>query len=443
MFVLTTLAFAADDPFATNAAVHTLDNGLVVLLEEDHRTDSVALNVRYGVGSRDELPGEKGFAHCFEHLMFEGSENVPNNAFDEWLEAAGGWNNAWTSEDDTAYHEVFPAGALELALFLESDRLGFLDGGLDAPNLENQQLVVLQERAEGYAEPHGRDWDSLSRLQFPEGHPYHISVIGTIEDIEGLELSQATSFWERWYRPQNAVMALVGNVDEDVLDTVTHWFSDVEDTGPAPQRAEAWTGGYTPADGYITDAIDYRALYISWATVPHGHPDEPALDLLATVMSNGRGTRLDDAMYYDSNKAFFSAAFTSNGDIDGQFILISGSPKTKPKKLEKEMEKVLFSVLETPPSDEEMARALSSVKAVMLDSLERYDSRADIFVQCYLDYGDPNCLAQDWARYTAVTSDDLVRVAETWLVPERRVTLSVVPHGDKKMLKGSNDVVLP
>ena len=441
--LLTLTAALAADPFETHATTHTLDNGLVVIVEEDHRTDAVALQLRYNVGSRDELDGERGFAHCFEHLMFEGSENVPNNAFDEWLEAAGGWNNAWTSEDNTAYHEVFPSGALELALFLESDRLGFLNGGLDVENLQNQQKVVLQERAEGYADPHGRDWDSLSRLQWPEGHPYHIPVIGTVEDIEGLELAQATSFWQRWYRPQNAVMALVGNIDEDSLATVQHWFSDVEDPGPSPQRSEPWTGGYTPRDGYVEDNIDYRALYVSWATVPHGHEDEPALDLLSLVLSNGRGTRLDDALYYDTKKAFFTAAYTQNGDVDGQFILISGSPRTKPAKLEKLMERVLWSIVDEPPTDQEVERARLTIKGQILESLERYDDRADVFVQCWLDYGDPNCLAQDWARYESVTSESIVAAAERWLTPDRRVTLSVVPYGDKKMISGSSPVELP
>ncbi len=442
MLLLITTALAAD-PFETHATVHTLDNGLTVLLDEDHRTDAVALHLRYGVGSRDELPGERGFAHCFEHLMFEGSENVPNNAFDEWLEAAGGWNNAWTSEDATAYHEVVPSGALDLALFLESDRLGFLDGGLDAENLQNQQKVVLQERAEGYAEPHGRDWDSLSRLQFPEGHPYHIPVIGTVADIEGLELSQATDFWHRWYRPQNAVLAVVGNVGTDVLADVEHWFSDVADPGPSPERAAPWTGDYIPADGYVEDTIDYRALYISWATVPHGHEDEPALDLLATLLSNGRGTRLDDRMYYDSRLSFYSGAFTTNGDVDGQLVLIAVSPRTRLVRLQRVMEQVLDSVSESPPDQSELDRAKTSIKAGWLDQLERYDSRADLFIECYRDYGDPNCLPQEWARYEAVTADDVVAAAERWLVPERRVTLSVVPNGDKKTIPGASPVELP
>lgn len=436
------LSVHAADPFETHASVHTLDNGLTVILEEDHRIDAVALNLMYGVGSRDELQGEKGFAHLFEHLMFEGSTNAPGTTFDESLEAAGAWNNAWTSEDNTAYHEVLPAGALDLALFLESDRMGFLDGGLDDENLDNQQLVVLQERAEGYADPHGRDWDSLTRLQFPEGHPYHIPVIGTVADIEGLELAMADSFWRRWYQPSNAVMALVGNIGEDPLAQVTHWFSDVPDT-PVPERAQPWTGGYQPADGYITDAVDYRTLYISWATVPHGHPDEPALDILARVLSNGAGTRLDDALYYDSNKAVFAGAWTSNGDVDGQFALVSGSPRTKPKKLEKLMEKALFDVVDNPPTDDELARARNSYRTQILDGLETYDGRAAIFVQCWLDFGDPNCARQAYAPYEAVTAEDVVRVIKTYLVPERRVTLSVVPHGDTKMLKGATLVELP
>src|SRR5690606_22718507 len=186
--MLARVALAGSGPFAVDASVHTLDNGLVVILEEDHRTDQVALHLHYGVGARDELPGEYGCAHLFEHVMFEGSANVGPNQFDALLTGAGGWNNAYTSEDETAYYLALPSGALDLALFLESDRMAFLDAGLTQGNLENQQAVVLQERDQGYAEPNGRDFDALTRLAFPEGHPYHHPVIGTVDDVSGFRL---------------------------------------------------------------------------------------------------------------------------------------------------------------------------------------------------------------------------------------------------------------
>ena len=238
MFWMIAAALAADG-FETQASVHTLPNGLTVILEESHRTDTVALHLAFGVGSRDEREGEKGCAHLFEHLMFEGSANVPTDQFDAWLTQAGGANNAWTSEDTTAYHMTFPSGALDLALFLESDRLGFLDAGLVEENVSNQQLVVLQERNEGYANPNGRDWDAMSRLTWPADHPYNTPVIGTVADIEGFAIDKVRAFWERHYRTQNAVLSLVGNFEEaQALERVAFWFSDVPDKGPPEARVE-------------------------------------------------------------------------------------------------------------------------------------------------------------------------------------------------------------
>ncbi|MEZ4238392.1 MAG: insulinase family protein [Myxococcota bacterium] len=164
--------------------------------------------------------------------MFEGSADVPVDKFDEWLSAGGGDNNAYTSADETAYVMSFPSGALDLALFLESDRMGFLDAGLTAENLENQQKVVLQERAESYAEPNGRDSDAMDRLSWPDGHTYHHPVIGTVADVEGFTLEGVRGFWGAHYRPSNAVLAIVGNFDADeALARVRHWFSDVLDRG--------------------------------------------------------------------------------------------------------------------------------------------------------------------------------------------------------------------
>ena len=206
---------SAADPFEVHPTEVTLDNGLRVLLLPDLRTDTVALHLTFGVGSRDEASDEHGCAHLFEHLMFEGSAHVPRDQFDTWLSAGGGENNAFTDVDQTAYVMTFPSGALDLALFLESDRLGFLDAGLDPENLANQQQIVLQERAEGYAEPNGRDTDVLMRLLFPPDHPYHHPTIGTVAAIEGFDLDGVRAFWERHYRPNNAALVLVGRFDTD------------------------------------------------------------------------------------------------------------------------------------------------------------------------------------------------------------------------------------
>ncbi len=442
--LLFALTAALAGPMDTNATVHTLDNGLTVILEEDRRTDVIALHLHYGVGARDERPGELGCAHLFEHLMFEGSANVPQDKFDEWLTAAGGSNNAFTSEDETAYHETFPSGAVAVALFLESDRLGFLRDGLTAANLENQQGVVLQERAEGYAEPHGRDWDALTRIAYPPEHPYHHPVIGTIEDVDGFELGAVQDFWQRHYRPQNAVMALVGNFDSDeMLPLIEHWFSDVPDPGPADARVTETPDLPIPSgDGFITEEVESRTLYASWRTVPLGHADEPAIDLLGYILSNGRGTRLDDALYYKKDLTYDAGAFSTMSELEGQFVMYAETDRPLDDILAR-AEKVIAKLQRKPPTQGDLERARRSMRSGRLDGLEYPADRAEVLADCMRLQGTPACVAPDWARYEAVTVDDVLRVAEQYIVPERRVTLSVLPEGDDGGISGAVEVELP
>jgi zinc protease len=445
LFLMVT-AQAGDDPFATQATVHTLDNGLIVILEESHRTDTVALHLAYGVGSRDEGAGEFGCAHLFEHLMFEGSANVPTNQFDGWLTQAGGGNNAWTSEDLTAYHMTFPSGAIDLALFLESDRMGFLDSGLNTENVENQQLVVLQERNEGYAEPNGRDWDSISRLTYPEGHPYHHPIIGSVADIEGFAIDKVQSFWDRHYRSRNAVLTLVGAFDsEEVLGQITHWFSDVPDRGDASERpvGPAPRGDVPHQHGVVFDEVEDRSLYIVWPTVPVRHADAPALELLSMVLSGGRGTRMDDALYYDKDLATSSWAWAYGSERSGQFLVAAGHHKTPLKKLYKKAMQLGRSFVDEPPTEAALHRARQGVRTQMLDQMEAPWNRAEILTDCQRFTGEPNCGPAEWARYEAVTVDDLVRVAKTYLIDVEPQTLSVVPIGDTGFIVGAVPVELP
>ncbi len=443
MIWLAGLALAAD-PFARDVTVETLDNGLTVIVSEDHRTDTVALHLTYGVGSRDELPGEFGCAHLFEHLMFEGSANVPTNMFDEWLTAAGGSNNAYTSNDVTAYHMAFPSGALDLALFLESDRMAFLEAGLDQTNLDNQQGVVLQERAEGDSQPYGRDWDSLARLIHPDDQPYQHSVIGTVADVEGFQVDGVKDFWQRHYRPRNAVLAVVGAVDTDAaLERIRFWFSDVPDRGEPVERATRVDPILTDRHGLVEDDVEERVLWMVWPGVPRGHADEPALDLLANIMSMGRGTRLDDGLYYEKNLATQVGMFTSMDDLEGQVMVRVGSDKTPLAKLRKKVDKELATLLREPPSPQELERARRAMRASLLDSWERPEDVAETLVDCYRLTGEANCLAAEWARYEAVTADDVVRVAQTYVLDVVPNTLSNIPRGDDGAMDGAEPVELP
>ena len=437
-------ATAADPLLETDATVITLDNGLRVVLESQRRTDTVALHLRMGVGAHDERSGEQGCAHLFEHLMFEGSANVGAGEFDTLLTAAGGSNNAWTSEDITAYHMTFPSGAADLALYLESDRLGFLSAGVTEENVANQRSVVLQERAEGYAEPHGRDWDAFSRLLWPAGHPYHVPIIGTVADVEGFTVAGTRDFWQRHYRTRNAVLSLVGNFDvAEMEQQVRWWFSDVPDRGaPAPRAADVplpVTGG----NGLVEDRIEDWGLWMGWVTPDRLHADAAALEVLSYVLSYGRGTRLDDALYFDRSLASETWAWLSRGDLGSPFVIYAAATKPRLEKIARRTDKVLASISRDPPSPAELTRAKAAIKAGTLSYLESPEGRAETLADCVADFGKPDCAAEQLARIEAVTAEDLVRVTETWLTPERRVTLSVVPEGQGGALPGARPVELP
>ncbi len=435
------------DPFALPARAETLPNGLVVLVLEDHRTDATAVHLTFSVGSRDEEAGELGCAHLFEHLMFEGSRNVPVNKFDEWLTLAGGDNNAYTSGDVTAYHESFPSGALDLALFLESDRLGFLDAGLLPENLANQQKVVLQERAEGYAEPNGRDWDTMSRLQYPADHPYHHPVIGTVGDIEGFALDNVVGFWREHYRARNAVLAIVGNVDpEAALASARHWFSDVPDAGPPSPRAgsPALDPARPRAHAVVEDDVEERTLYLVWDGLPAGHADEPALDLASYVLSNGRGTRLDDALYYLKPRTSSVFTYASFNDLSGELVVGLSSPETPLPKLAKLARKEIDRLASSGPTAEELARAKKSVRSGLLDALESPEGKAELLAECWRLRGEADCLSAEVARYDAVTAGDVARVVRALLVDAEPWSVSNVPRGDAaSAMPGAAPVELP
>lgn len=437
-------ALAADAPPAlvqTDAVTTTLPNGLVLIVESQPRTDLVALHLKYGVGSRDQAAGQGGCAHLFEHLMFEGSGHVPQNAFDEWLTAAGGDNNAWTSTDETAYHMTFPSGALDLGLFLESDRMGFLGGGLTAENLKNQQDVVLRERAQGYADPHGRDWDAMVSALYPEGHPYHSPVIGTEDDIRAFSLDSTRSFWEAHYRPRNGVLAIVGNVEPaGARQAAERWFSDIPDKGPASVRAATPELPPRRVDTYLEDAVEDWTVYLTWPGPERFSADEAALETLMAVLSGGRGTRLDDTLYYKGGLATEVWAAFYGGDIGGPIIISAVAPKPKLTKLTKKIEAEIAGIIAHPPTEAELQRARVALSSQLQDQLEEPAGRANWLADCQAAFGHPDCMAELWTRYQKVTSADVVAVAQRWLVADRRVSLSVIPQGRGGALPGAAPV---
>lgn len=452
LFLLPCLAFAGApddpfdvDPFDVDARVETLPNGLRVVAAPLHRTDKVAVHLHVGVGSRDEAEGELGLAHLFEHLMFEGSEHVPGNSYDAWLTAAGGDNNAFTTADETAYHASAPSGALDLMLFLESDRMAWLRPALTEASLANQVDVVLRERAQDHAAPHGRDHDALATLMYPPGHPYHVPAIGTVEDLEGLTLQRVRDFHRGFYDPRTAVLGIVGNIDPDeAIARARHWFADV------PPAAEPRLGAAArelprlaaPRSAYIEDHVDTWTVYRAYPAVPIGHADEAALVIASFILSDGRGTRLD-RLGFRREDVVDTDARARLMELDGMFLAAASTTKPRVAWMQKKVDRALQSLVDRPPTAQELERARRRVRRLLLDSLERPADRAEVLVDCLRLTGSADCTREDAARVEAVTARD-VSEAMRRLLEGPALTLYVVPMGEASTVpEGVDAVVLP
>ena len=316
---------------------------------------------------------------------------------------------------------------------------------MNAENVANQQKVVLQERAEGYAEPNGRDWDVMSRLIYPTDHPYHNPVIGTVKDVQGFEVPAVNAFWKAHYTPKNAVLVLVGNITPAAaLDSVRLWFSDV----PAP--LEHTHRSIVPAPSKVTgraavveDDVETRTAYWVWPTVEDRHPDAAALDILSSVLSGGHGTRLDDALYYDRALASDVGAFVYPQEIAGNFMIHASSPTVSLARLQKGVMAVLDGLVKSPVTGEEVNRARAAIRATILDGLEAPEDVAERVADCWRLTGRANCVGNDWSRYQAVTPADVQRVATQYIVGVAPNTISNIPRGDAGALPNAIVVELP
>src|SRR5688572_25943085 len=256
----------ASSRLAVPYTLFTLPNGLNVILHEDHSVPQVAVNVWYHVGSSYEKPGRTGFAHLFEHILFEGSKNVKEGEFDKLLEAAGGNNNGSTTEDRTNYYETLPSNALDLALYLESDRMGYLLDIVTPALVDGQRDVVKNERRQSYeSAPYGKAMLRLSELLFPKNHPYHWPVIGYMEDLTAATHDDVTEFFKKYYAPGNASLVIAGDIDPaDVRARVERWFSDVK-AGPRVEPLQAPAVELTKVvTERMTDQVQLPRLYLVW-----------------------------------------------------------------------------------------------------------------------------------------------------------------------------------
>ncbi len=412
---------------------HTLANGLDVLLHEDRKCPIVAVNLWYHVGSKNERPGHTGFAHLFEHLMFEGSQHY-NGGYFQPLQGAGATLNGSTNADRTNYWEVVPSNALDLALWMESDRMGFLLPALTEAKFSNQRDVVLNERRQNYENrPYGLAAMAMLAALYPPDHPYHWTTIGEIADLETVRLDEVHAFFRRYYHPANASIALAGDIDAtSALALVEDYFGSIA-AGPAvdPVRAEASIPGEVRIS--LEDRIELPRLYIAWLSPAMFAEGDADLDLATDLLANGKTSRLYKRLVFDERMATDVSAAQNSREIGG-FVQVTAT--AAPGHTLVELERVILDEIARlagdGPTDLEIERGRMQAESQFVYRLQTvggFGGKSDQLNAYNVFMGDPAYFDRDLARYYAVNATSLRHAVDRWLDPARRVTLSVVPRG--------------
>jgi zinc protease len=405
-----------------------LSNGLNVILHEDHTVPLVAVDVWYRVGSSREKPGRTGLAHLFEHILFEGSAHVKTGEFDTLLEAAGGSNNGTTNDDRTDYYEVVPSNALELALFLESDRMGYLLEVLSPARVDQQRDVVKNERRQSYE-------NQLPALLFPAGHPYHWPVIGSMDDLTAASHEDVADFFRHYYGPANSSLVLSGDFQTaDARRLVEKWFADVPRTGKPEPLAAPPAELTSEKRVVLEDHVQLPRLYMAWITPAHFRPGDEALDLIGSVLAEGKNSRLYKRLVYDLQIAQDVSAGQDSRALASVFLITATAREGHTLvEIEKAIQEELDRLKEAPPSRRELDRALNQFEADFYRSLERSLGKAEILNSYDAEAGRPDFANEDLARHRALGPEDLQSAARRELPDDGRVVLSVVPVGKKAL----------
>jgi zinc protease len=422
---------------------HTLANGLDVLLHEDRSCPIVAVNLWYHVGSKNEQPGHTGFAHLFEHLMFEGSQHHDTGYFAP-LQGAGGSLNGSTNADRTNYWEVMPSNALELALWMESDRMGFLLPALTETKFSNQRDVVLNERRQNYENrPYGLAPMAMLAALFPPAHPYHWTTIGETADLHAARLDDVRRFFSTYYHPANASLSLAGDIDPDgALGLADTYFGEL----PAGPRVEPVRSDAPQLESetrlLIEDRVELPRLYMAWITMPMFAPGDADLDLAADILANGKTSRLYRRLVFEERIATDVSAAQNSREIAG-FIQVAATaaPGHSLAEIERAIVEEVARLAGEGPSEDEVDRGRVQSEAQFMFRLQTvggFGGKSDQLNAYNMFLGDPGFFDRDLSRYRDVTTASLRQAMDRYVNHGRRIALSIVPRGRRELaLAGS------
>jgi len=397
-----------------------LDNGLTVIVHEDHKAPIVAVNTWYHVGSKNEKPGKTGFAHLFEHLMFGGSEHSQTRYIDS-MERIGATDlNGTTNADRTNYFENVPTSALELTLWLESDRMGHLLGSFDEKTLTLQRGVVQNEKRQGENQPYGVTRQLITQNTYPAGHPYSWTTIGEMKDLDAASMDDVKEWFRTYYGPSNVVLVLAGDIDlKTAKEKVQKYYGDIP-PGPPVAHHEVWVAKMAGTHRQkVQDRVPQARIYKIWNIPQYGSPEADYLDLVSDVLSSGKSSRFYKRLVYDDQIATDANAFVGLSEIGGQFrVQATARPGQSLGQVEKELDQELARFLKDGPTAEELARVKAQYEANFIRGIERiggFGGKSDRLAQSQVFLGSPDAYKNSLKRVREATADDLKNVANRWL----------------------------
>jgi len=421
---------------------YQLPNGLTVLVHEDHSDPIVHVDVTYHVGSAREELGRSGFAHFFEHMMFQGSDNVADEEHFKIVNEAGGTLNGTTNTDRTNYFETLPANQLEIALWLEADRMGFLLDAVTQQKFEIQRATVKNERGQNIDNrPYGLVNEKVNQALYPYGHPYSWPTIGYMKDLDRVNVDDLKRFFLRWYGPNNAVLTVAGDVSPaQVMKLAEKYF------GPIPRGPEVKAQAKTPvrldADRYISyaDQIRYPLLHLSFPTVPSGHPDELPLDLLAEIIGGGQTSILYQSLV-KTNIALQANAFNPCQELAGAFVIQAiPQPGKNLAELEKLVREAIAQFEKRGVSDSDVERFRNKAEADMIQGLSSVSGKASKLAYYQTFRNNPNSIRKEYEALQKLTKEEVMRVYNQYLKNKFAVILSVYEKNKKDIAKEDNFV---
>ncbi len=422
---------------------YILDNGLQVIIHEDHSDPIVHVDVTYHVGSAREEPLRSGFAHFFEHMMFQGSDNVADEEHFKTVSESGGTLNGTTNKDRTNYFETLPSNQLERALWLEADRMGFLLDAVTQEKFEVQRATVKNERGQSYDNrPYGLVSEKVMQAQYPQDHPYHWPTIGYLEDLDAAELDDLKRFFLRWYGPNNAALTVAGDVDpSEVLELVKKYYGTI----PRGAEVENQTAVKVPLeeDRYISygDNIRFPLLQFSYPTVPNYHPDEAPLDVLSDILGGS-----ENSLFYKNfqkNQTAIQAAVSHPcQELGGQFQLtVLPYPGKTLTEMEEKIRETLVEFEERGVNEDDLKRFKSTMESQMISGLETVSGKASTLARYQYVLNNPNYVGTDIQRYLDVTVEDVMRVYKEYIKDQKAVVLSVYPKGQPELVAKPDNFV--